>query len=167
MNPALLVIDMQQIFFNTKPTAAASLDAAVETINSAIELFREKNLPVLIIEDVKEPDGRVPGSPGFETTDRLHLKESDPRIRKTYGNAFNHTGLDALLAKQEVDTLILTGFAASRCVLSTSRGARDLDFLPVLLRGALADYTRDRIGFVEGLEPLISLDVLRAFFELL
>ena len=165
MKPALLVIDMQQTFFDNKPDAVDSLEHALETINCTVDLFREKELPVIVVEDVDEPSGRVPGSRGFETTSRIPLEPAYPRIRKTSGNAFNHTELQNLLVELEVDTLILTGFAASRCVLSTSRGARDLNFTPILLRGALADYAPENIHCVEKMEELISPGALGAFLK--
>ena len=45
MKPALLIIDVQKAFFGD-PTTTQSLNDAVETINAAIALFREKHLPI-------------------------------------------------------------------------------------------------------------------------
>lgn len=167
MKPALLVIDMQQTFFDSIPSARESLESALEPINAAVRLFREKGLPVIVIEDIEEAKGRLPGSPGFETTERIHLTPEYPRVHKTYSNAFNKTGLEPMLRGLEVDTLLLTGFAATRCVLSTCRGAQDLNFRPLMLRGALADRSPEKVRFVEELEELISFGALAAFFELL
>ena len=46
MKPALLVIDMQEAFFDFSPAVSESLTLAVEYINGAIELFRGKYLPL-------------------------------------------------------------------------------------------------------------------------
>jgi nicotinamidase-related amidase len=166
MKPALLVIDMQEIFFSEDPVTARSLDSAVKYINAIIPLFRSKDLPILIIEDIDESEGRVPGSSEFETTSKLNLKPSDPRILKTYGNAFNKTDLQQRLQDLEVDTLFLTGFAASQCVLSTCRGALDLDYDPLLIRGALADSSQERIRFVEDIHNLLSYGALAKMIDL-
>ena len=167
MIPALLVIDMQKVFFDHSPGVSESLTSAVEYINAAIALFREKDLPIFCVEDVEEEDGRIPSSAGFETTSKIDLIASDPRIHKTYGNAFNKTELHQELQKLGVDTLILTGFAASQCVLSTYRGATDLDYSPLIFRGSLADSSPDRIRFVEEIHDLISYGALVKLFELL
>ena len=167
MKPALLVIDMQQVFFDSSPDESQSLTRAVEYINEAIELFREKELPVFVIEDIEEGDGRIPGSPGFETTSMIKLLPTDPRIHKTYGNAFNKTGLHQQLQTAGVDTLIVTGFAASQCVLSTYRGATDLDYDALILRGSLADTNPDHIRFVEDNHNLLSYGALEKLMELL
>ena len=66
-----------------------------------------------------------------------------------------------------MDTLILTGFAASQCILSTYRAAADLDCSPLILRGSLADTSPDRIRFVEEIHDLISYGALVKFMELL
>jgi nicotinamidase-related amidase len=108
MKFALLVIDMQETFFEETPEITRSMNSAVEYINAAIALFRGKDLPVIVIEDAEEEDGRVPGSPGFETSSKINLLESDHRILKTYGNAFNKTDLNQHLQDLKVDTLLLT-----------------------------------------------------------
>ncbi len=166
MKPALLVIDMQQVFFDENPAASSSMTSAVEYINAAIELFRKKDLPIFVIEDLDEQDGRVPGSPGFDTTALIKLDPADPRIHKTYGNAFNKTSLHQQLQKLGVDTLFLTGFAASQCVLSTYRGALDLDYDPLIFRGSLADANPERIPFVEEIHNLLSYGALVKLIEL-
>jgi nicotinamidase-related amidase len=52
--------------------------------------------------------------------------------------------------------IILSGYCAEYCVLSTYRGAKDLDFKPVLLRNALASGNRKNIRFVEDISDTIS-----------
>jgi nicotinamidase-related amidase len=42
MKPALLVINMQEIFFNEEPTVVPSLENATIYINAAIEIFRDQ-----------------------------------------------------------------------------------------------------------------------------
>lgn len=165
MKPALLVIDMQEIFFDEDPSVLSSLENAAANINAAIEIFRKRKLPIIVIEDIEEADGRVPGSPGFETTSRIELEASDPRIRKTYGNAFNKTELHSILSDLEVDTLILTGYEAANCVLSTSRGAKDFDYRSILLRGGTAGQTPERVETVESWEDLISYGALKALLD--
>ena len=59
-----------------------------------------------------------------------------------------------------VDTVIITGFCAEYCVLSTCRGAEDVDLTPILLRDALAGSTPENIGFVESIHDVISYGAL-------
>ena len=76
--------------------------------------------------------------------DQLHILDSDVHIHKTYGNAFNKTPLTDELRQFGVDTVIITGFCAEYCVLSTCRGAEDQDLTPILLRGSLASSVPSR-----------------------
>ena len=160
MKLALLVIDMQKAFFNG--FVKESMDQAVGNINHAVELFRKKNYPVIWIqnEDKKDPD-LVQGSKGFEFIDKLVPLESEKRFVKEYKNSFNKTGLSDYIRNNEIDTVIITGFNASHCILSTYRGAEDNDLMPIILKNALASHAKEDIQFVEGLcNNIISVNVL-------
>jgi len=165
MKPALLVVDVQKAFFGNNPITTRSLEEALEYINAAIALFRGKQLPVLCVQDIDEEDNRVPGEVGFELPDQLDILDSDVHIHKTYGNAFNKTPLEDELRKLGVDTVIITGFCAEYCVLSTYRGAKDLDLTPILLLGSLASGNPENINFVENVSDIISYNALEKVLE--
>ena len=165
MKPALLVVDVQKAFFKFSPTTTQSLSDAIEYINAAIALFREKNLPVVCVQHVDEEEKLVPGEEGFALPDELEILSSDLTIHKRYGNPFNKTPLATELGKLGVDTVIITGFCAEHCVLSTYRGAQDLDLTPILLRGSLASSTLEHIRFVESISDIISYGALKKFLE--
>jgi nicotinamidase-related amidase len=161
MKPALLVIDVQKAYFALSPATAQSLKDAIEYINAAIALFRAKGLPVIAVQQVDEEECVVPGQEGFELPDELHVLPADPHIHKAYGNAFNKTELEKELRQLGVDTVILTGFCAEYCVLSTCRGAQDVDLTPILLRGSLASGVIENIRFVESINDVISYGALK------
>jgi nicotinamidase-related amidase len=160
MKPALLVVDVQKAFFDD-PVTAQSLERAIEYINAAIALFREKQLPVICVQHMDKDDKLVSGEKGFELPDQLKILASDLHIHKTYGNSFNKTPLASELQKLGVDTVIVTGFCAEYCVLSTYRGAKDLDLTPILMHGALASGNPENIRFVEGISDIISYGALK------
>ena len=161
MKPALLVIDIQNEFFNLNQACSDSLKSAIEYINDAIDLFREKNLPIVVIQHKSEEKGLVPGKSGFNVPESVKLKLQDMRIVKTYGNSFTKTGLAEKLKELGVDTIIVTGFCAEFCVLSTYRGAQDFDFTPILLKGSLASENAEHIRFVEEISEIISYGALK------
>jgi nicotinamidase-related amidase len=161
MKPALLVIDVQKEFFKFSPTTAQSLKDAMEYINAAIALFREKDLPVICVQHMDEEEKLMPGEEGFELPEELDILPSDFCVHKTYGNSFNKTSLEDELRDLGVDTVIITGFCAEYCVLSTYRGAQDLDLTPIILRGSLASDNLKNIQFVESISDLISYGVLK------
>jgi len=161
VKPALLVVDVQKEFFKFSPTTAQCLKDAIEYINVAIALFREKDLPVVCIQHVDEEEKLIPGEKRFELPEELDILPSDLHIHKTYGNSFNRTSLEEELRDLGVDTVIITGFCAEYCVLSTYRGAQDLDLTPIILRGSLASDNLKNIKFVESISDIISFGVLK------
>jgi len=161
LKPALLVIDVQKAFFEFSPATAQSLDDAIEYINAASALFREKQLPVISIQHVEEEEKLVPGEEGFELPESLTILDSDLHIHKTYGNSFNRTALLEELRQLDVDTVIITGFSAEYCVLATYRGAQDCDLTPIVLRGSLASATPENIRFVESISDIVSYGALK------
>jgi len=50
-------------------------------------------------------------------------------------------------------------------VLSTCRGAVDLDLTPILLRGSLASDSAENIKFVESINDMISYGALKKVLE--
>jgi nicotinamidase-related amidase len=165
VKPALLVIDVQHEFFEFSPATAQSLKDAIEYINAAIELFRENELPVICVQHVDEERGLVPGEEAFDLPDELDILSSDLHVHKTYGNSFNKTPLEDELREQGVDTVVVTGFAAEYCVLSTYRGAQDLDLTPIILRGSLASGRLENIQFVESISDIVSCGALKKILE--
>jgi len=161
MKPALLVIDIQNKFFSLNQACSDSLKSAIEYINAAIDLFREKNLPIVVIQHKSEEEGLEPGKSGFDVPKSVKLEPKDIRIVKTYGNSFTKTGLAEKLRELEVDTVIVTGFCAEYCVLSTYRGAQDFDLTPIILKGSLASDNAEHIRFVEEITEIISYGALK------
>ena len=165
MKPALLVIDLQKDFFSGDPIKVTSLNNAVQYTNYAIELFREKSLPIISIQHINEHNNLVPGTVGFELPDDLDILDSDIHIHKKRGNAFINTPLLDELKKMEVDTVFISGFKAENCVLSTYRGAADLDLNPIIIRGSIASDSVESVHFIERINELISINALELFLE--
>lgn len=165
MKPALLVIDVQKFYFDISEETRKSMERAVGAINAVVSLFRGKGLPVVWIQHQDDEIGVVPGTVGFDMPDSFDVRPGDLRVTKTVGNALYGNTLEEDLRGLGVDVLVLTGFCAEYCVLSTSRGARDRGFSPMVLRGALASVEPDNILFVERVEDMLSVGVLIKLLE--
>ena len=161
MKVALLIIDVQRKYFRINQACADSLNSAIELINAAITLFRRKGLPIFVIQHKDEAENLVPSTADFEAPESLRIEPQDPHVTKTYGNSFAKTGLAERLRELGVDTVIITGFSAEYCVLSTCRSAEDLDFKPIILRGAIASDNSEHIRFVEEITEIISYGALK------
>jgi nicotinamidase-related amidase len=165
MKTALLVIDVQNMFFSDKPARLAELENAAEYINAAIDLFRKKNLPIVCIQHMNPEDNLVPGQTGFDVPDILNILPGDVHIHKTYGNSFTKTPLAEKLRALGADTVVVTGFAAEGCVLATVRGAEDYDFTSMILRSSIIGGKPGVAPLVESINEIISYDVLCKVLE--
>jgi nicotinamidase-related amidase len=163
MRLGLMIIDLQKAYYEGE--SRASMDAACEYINAVLPLFRKAGLPVLWVQDISEEDGVVPGAEGFELIESLKPLEGEHRVHKNYGNAFNKTESAALLRASGVDTVVISGYCAEHCVLSTYRGALDLDFLPVILRDSIASGKAENKRFVESISDVVSYAFLKKMLE--
>ncbi|GHV93521.1 hypothetical protein AGMMS50268_40240 [Spirochaetia bacterium] len=163
MKPALLVIDMQKAFYNGY--GVKSMDSTAKMINRAIALYRKKNYPIIWIQNENKKDNLLRGSAGFEFIDALQPLDNEKRIIKEYANSFNKTDLAEYTAKNGIDTLIVTGYNALYCVLSTYRGAMDLDLTPMLLKNGSASDKKKNIRLVEDICNIISVGILEKFYQ--
>ncbi len=162
MKPALLIIDIQNKFFARNAVTTDSLNNAIEYISTAIELFRERNLPIIAIQHQNKEAGLVPGSRDFDLPESVKLRDSDIKILKTYGDAFNKTNLATQLHSLDIDTVIISGFCAEFCVNATGIGAENNDIVPIVLKGALASGHPERIALIEEINDIISIGALKA-----
>jgi len=161
MKPALLVIDVQNEFFNVNQGCSDSLKSAIKYINVVIDLFRKKNFPIVVVQHKDEEEGLVPGNTGFDVPQNVKVEPQDMHIVKTYGSSFTKTGLAEKLKELGVDTVIVSGFCAEFCVLSTYRGAEDFDLKPIILKGSIASDNAEHIRFVEEISETISFGALK------
>jgi nicotinamidase-related amidase len=164
MKPALMIIDMQKAYYGGR--TVSQMDAAAVYINYVLPMFRKKGLPVIWVYNEDEYDGAVPGKEPYEFIDALKPEPGDTKINKTYGNSFNKTGADQILKDAGVDTIVMTGFCAEHCVLSTYRGAKDLDYFPVLLKHGIASVEKENKEFVENISETVTCGILEKMIQL-
>lgn len=159
MKAALLIIDLQKAYY--KGFAKESMDSAVSYINEVIPYFRKNNLPIIWIQDIDETSGVIPGTKDFEFVDTLiDIQKNEYSVHKKYGNSFNKTELYKILKEKEINDIIISGYCAEYCVLSTYRGANDLDLNPFILQNGIASGNKEHLNFVERISNLVSYKFL-------
>lgn len=158
MKLALLIIDLQKAYYG--PSTKELYDSAIGAINGAIPLFRKKGLPIVWIQHVDEGDGAVPGKEGFDFVDSLKPEASDNRVHKRYNDSFNKTELEGILRKEGADAVLISGFCAEYCVISTCVGARNRDLGAIFLKGGIASGKREAVALLEDGYDVVSLGAL-------
>ncbi len=114
---ALLVIDVQ----NAVVAKAHNRDAVIANIATLVDKARAKGTPVIWVQ---HSDADLPrGSERWEYVPELPRKESEPVIHKEYGDSFDATDLEAVLAAGRIGRVIVTGAQTDACIRSTLHGA--------------------------------------------
>jgi nicotinamidase-related amidase len=116
-NTALLVIDVQ----NGVVAAAHERDTVVANIGSLVEQARRQEVPVVWIQHSDE--GLERGSDDWAIVPELTPDETEPLVAKCYGDAFEDTSLETVLADLGVGRLVVTGAQTDQCIRSTLHGA--------------------------------------------
>ena len=116
-NTALLIIDMQRGVVE----GAHDRDAVIANINTVLGRARDAAVPVIWIQHAD--DNLVEGTDGWQYVDELKREDSEPLVHKHYGDSFEETDLERLLAERKVGKLVVTGAQTDACVRSTLHGA--------------------------------------------
>ena len=116
-NTALLVIDVQ----NDVVAGTHQRDEVIANINSLIDRARAEDVPVIWVQH--SDDELVEGSDGWHYVDELHRSESEPLVHKHFGDSFEATDLESLLAARGVGRLLVTGAQTDACIRATLHGA--------------------------------------------
>ena len=130
MKTALLATDIQKGL--TRNKKLFNFDTFLQTVNSAIEVFRKKNMPVIFIQHNNKI---LPtGSEVWEIDKRLDVQPEDLIIQKKHGNAFLNTDLKEKLIQQNIEYLVFCGMTSHGCVKHSCLGALENEFSVVLLK---------------------------------
>ena len=116
-NTALLVIDVQ----NGVVADAHNRDGVITNINTLVDKARAEDVPVVWVQH--SDDQLLRDSENWEYVPELVRRESEPLVHKAYGDSFEDTDLEAVLAERGVGRLIVTGAQTDACVRSTLHGA--------------------------------------------
>jgi nicotinamidase-related amidase len=116
-NTAVLVVDVQKGVVEEAHDRAAVL----ANIASLVEKARRGGVPVVWVQD--SGGHIVKGSDDWQIVPELAPADTEPRIDKTYGDSFEDTSLETVLADLGVGRLLVVGAETDACVRSTLHGA--------------------------------------------
>ncbi len=164
MNPALLVIDIQNTWLDSSDGLRRSVEARLDAINRTIGWFRLRKLPIIVISHESVDEGVVPGTRPFEFISAVNIENGDARLTKRHPSAFCRTDLEAILHEKGRDTVVIVGLSASGCALATFFGALERDFKAYMVEGGIAASSEDHVRFAEEVCDTLSLKAFdRAF----
>ena len=116
-NTALVVIDVQ----NGVVGGAYHRDQVVSNIGVLVDKARDEGVPIVWVQHSDE--GLAQGSEAWEYVPELVREESEPLVHKTFGDSFEDTDLEEVLARACVGRLVVAGAQTDACIRSTIHGA--------------------------------------------
>ncbi len=153
---ALLVIDIQNDFLPGGRLAVAEGDQVIPVINSYIDRFIERQLPVFATRDwhpknhgsfIQQggswPEHCIAGSAGAEFARGLHLPAAVPvfstgiDVDKDGYSGFENPDLNKHLEKLSISRLFIGGLATDYCVFNTVCDALNRNYQVLLLTDAV------------------------------
>ena len=152
--PALLIVDFVMAYLDLASPLYAGVEEALASNERLLAAARIARIPVIFTNVEFVPGGangglfykKVPalslfdqGSPLGAFPPSLQPVAADTVVTKQYASAFFGTGLTELLAKQEIDTLLVTGLSTSGCVRASALDALQNGFAPFVVRDACGD----------------------------
>ena len=102
-------------------SGAPRRDEVVGNIRDLGERARAADVPVVWVQH--SDDGLPEGSDGWRIVPELVRRDDEALVHKHYGDSFEDTDLEDVLADAGVGRLVVTGAESDACVRSTIHGA--------------------------------------------
>ena len=116
-NSALLIVDVQRGVV----ADAHDRDDVVANINELVSRARSSDTPVIWVQH--EDEELVRGTSAWEYVAELRPEPDEPLVHKHFGDSFEETELEELLAARGVGHLVVAGAQTDACIRSTLHGA--------------------------------------------
>jgi nicotinamidase-related amidase len=113
---ALLVIDVQIGVVG----GAYRRDEVVANIRALVDRARDEEVPVVWVQH--SDDNIEEGTDDWQIVPELAPRPDEQLVQKHYGDAFEATNLEAVLAELEVGRLVIAGAQTDECIRSTLHG---------------------------------------------
>ncbi|MFA5251678.1 MAG: cysteine hydrolase family protein [Phycisphaerae bacterium] len=138
MNRALLVIDVQNVYFN-EGLKVAYPAGSFENILKAMDEAAARSIPIIVIQHSATTPlskGFQKGSASWALHPEIERRPRDVLIEKTLPGSFTGTTLESWLRERQIDTVVITGYMTQMCCDTTARQAFHLGFAVEFLSDA-------------------------------
>lgn len=144
MKEALLLIDIQNDYFQGGKMELAGMEDAAKKAADLLKAFRTAGKPVFFIRHLSTRPGAaffMPGTSGADIHPGIQPFPEETVIEKNFPNSFFKTELLSRLKEADVTDLVICGAMSHMCIDTTVRAAKELGFTSILIADACA--TRD------------------------
>lgn len=141
MNQALIIIDVQNDYFEGGKSELHKPQRALTNIEKILAYYRQQKLPVIHIQHINTREGAsffLPNSNGVNIHQSLAPLECEYLVVKHAPNSFLGTNLANILAENGIQQVVVCGMMSHMCVDSTVRACMDYGIKVTLLDDACA-----------------------------
>jgi len=166
---ALVVIDVQNDYFEGGAFPLWNAEQALAATERAIEAARDKDMPVVFVQHVASGPSPFfnPDTEGVKIHERVRAAiGGSPVVTKQHADAFEGTALHDTLQGLGIDELIVCGMMTQNCVTHTaiSRRADDYRKVTVLTDASTTATEMLHLIAVAGLAPRVNLATVAQAF---
>ena len=113
-----MVIDVQ----NGVVAHSINRDATVSTIAALVDRARAEKVPVVWVQH-SDDEALAQGSEAWQYVPELQRRDDEALVPKRYGDAFEATDLESVLAERGVGRVVVTGTQTDECIRAPLHGA--------------------------------------------
>jgi nicotinamidase-related amidase len=138
---ALLVIDIQDFYFENGSLPLTGSVAAAGQARRVLDVFRSRKLPIVHIRHAGKNTAFVAGEPSdpqYKIRPEVAPAAGELVITKHYANSFRETELLDHLRRLGITSLVIVGMQTHMCVEAAARAATDLGFQVTVIAEACA-----------------------------
>ena len=148
---ALVVLDVQNGIFAREESLVHDVDGVLDRIDAVLRAAATRDTPVVLVQDDAGPGLWTPDTPEWQLHERLTRPPKAIALRKSYGDAFRATDLDARLRSGGADRLVLVGAMTDFTVRSTLQRA--------LLKGYFVTLVADAHSMLDAPDGSAQLQI--------
>jgi len=141
MKTALLIIDIQNDYFEKGAMTLVGSYEASKNARLIINKFRADSLPIIYIQHIATSPSAaffLPDTEGADIHESLKPLDHEKVIIKHYPNSFRGTELLDYLKSQNVVDLVICGMMTHMCINAATRAAKDFGYKCIVIGDACA-----------------------------
>lgn len=141
MKTALLIIDVQNDYFEGGKCELVNPMKALTNVEYALNYFREKSQTIIHVQHIND-NGTItyfyPNTEGAEINERVKPRKGEYLVNKNDPNCFFKTNLRDIIKDENITTLVVCGMMTHMCIDTTVRACRYEGLEVILLSDACA-----------------------------
>ena len=149
MSKALIIIDIQNDYFEGGNCELVNPMEASLKAKELLEYFRENSMPIFHVQHINLREGAkyfLPNSKGVQIHENVKPLENEIIIEKNFPNSFLKTNLENELRTQNIKELVICGMMSHMCIDSTTRAAFDLGYICTVVHDACTTKDLEFLG---------------------